>query len=64
MKDVVITLVAGLVSLAISWGMTVGISTVAALCFGYHLTLLQGTGIWLTLGLLKTYFCPSKVEKK
>ena len=58
-----ITLLALVAVLVLSWGLTVGIVELIALCFGLKISLLMATGIWLIIWLLKSIFSSNTKSK-
>lgn len=52
----VLTLIALIVALALSWALTSGIIWLICFCFHLNFSLLTATGIWLVLMLLSSFF--------
>lgn len=53
MKKILLVLFLFMFKLILSWGITVGLTYLITLCFNLHFTILNGTGVWLTLVMIK-----------
>lgn len=60
---VILTALASLMVLALSWGLTCGIIYLITLCFSLAFSWEIATGIWLVLMLLSSFFKSSKSKK-
>lgn len=52
---ILVFVLAAIIGVGLSYGATVGILYLIALCFGLTWSLKIATGIWLTLGLVATF---------
>lgn len=53
MIEILGAIAAYIITMALSWGVTVGIIKLITLCFGWEFSLLVATGVWLALLLIK-----------
>lgn len=60
--NILIMIVIVIVSMAISWGIVVGIIKLITLCFGWEFSLPVATGIWLIMMLAKMVFSGFKKD--
>lgn len=60
---VILTALASLMVLALSWGLTCGIIYLITLCFSLAFSWEIATGIWLVLMLLSSFFKSSNSKK-
>ena len=56
MVDVLVVILILAVSLGMSWAVTVGLIKLVTICFGWPVSLLTATGIWLILLLARSVF--------
>ena len=64
MKKTFKYILAFLLMVALSWGLTCCFIKAISLCFEVYISTKTATGIWLTLTLLSIYFNPSITSKK
>lgn len=55
-SNILVMIVIVIASMAISWGVVVGIIKLITLCFGWEFSLPVATGIWLIMMLAKMVF--------
>lgn len=60
--NILVMIVIVIASMAISWGIVVGIIKLITLCFGWEFSLLVATGIWLIMMLAKMVFSGFKKD--
>lgn len=60
--NILVMIVFVIASMAISWGIVVGIIKLITLCFGWEFSLPVATGIWLIMMLAKMVFSGFKKD--